>query len=80
MCQISNIIEAIKAGSYSDALKAELEKMDNEKNELLCMVNGRNTRTLEKIPDFLPRAIDRYKALFENLEEVSQRDVSRARY
>ena len=76
--QIANIIKAIKAGMYSPALKAELAEAEGEAERLRPLLNV-DTRQVDKVTDFLPRAVDRYRVMVRDLPAALVRDVARAR-
>lgn len=75
--KIGNIISAIEQGILTSATKAALEKAEAEKKELerkLAYNPG-----LDKVTAFLPRAVDSYKKLVNELERTLQTDALRAR-
>ena len=76
--EIENIMVAIKAGILTPTTKTELEKAEAERTRLLAALNV-DTRTLDKVAEFLPRAMDHYRALVAGLGTTAQRDVARAR-
>lgn len=78
--QISNMVDAIKQGAFSSSLKTELDKAESEREMLKNKLTGRDIKTLEKIGDFLPRAVDRYKKIVDYLPTALQRDVIQARH
>lgn len=75
---IGCIVEAIKAGAFSEQLKAELAKLEADRVRLTAALKV-DTRQLDKVAEFLPRVVDRFRALTQGLETVAQRDVARAR-
>lgn len=76
--QITRMVQAIKDGAYSGVLKSELDKAEAERDRLTASLNA-NTKGLDKVAEFLPRAIERYQSYVENLESVTLRDVAKAR-
>lgn len=76
--QIERMVAAIKAGAFSEALKAELDKAEAERKQLQAALNV-DTRELDKVADMLPRALDNYRELVEDLGAATQREVARAR-
>ncbi|MDA1099221.1 MAG: recombinase family protein [Proteobacteria bacterium] len=76
--EIENIMVAIKQGILTTTTKAELQKAEAEKASLEKAMNA-NTSSLDNIPTLLPRATDRFRALIDNLEGVTQAQVARAR-
>ncbi len=75
---VENIMAAIKAGIFTDSTKGELVKAEAEVKRLEAALKV-DTKQLDKVASFLPKAVDRYKQLVNNLENVTQRDVARAR-
>jgi len=76
--EIENIITALKAGIVTETTKAELEKAEVEKNRLKKILES-TPETTENIKAILPRAVDVYRDLVENFEEVTLKKVGRAR-
>jgi site-specific DNA recombinase len=76
--KIGRLVRAIEDGAYSPALKAKLAEAEAERERLQAMLNT-DTATLDKVAEFLPRAVDRYREMVDNLETVAMRDVPRAR-
>jgi hypothetical protein len=76
--EIDNIMAAIKAGIITKTTKAELEKAEAERDRLQTELAAA-IPALNKVVDVLPRAVDRYRKLVENLENIPQRKVARAR-
>ena len=75
---IENLLAAIKVGILTPSTKAELEKAECERAQLLAASNV-NTRALDRVADALPEAAARYRTLVTNLAATAQRDVVRAR-
>ncbi len=73
--EIENIMAAIKAGIITLTTKAELEKAEAEREKLLTALKV-DTRS-HKVLDFLPHAVDRYRQVVNNLDNI--KDVARAR-
>jgi hypothetical protein len=68
--RINNLIDAIEtSGMESTILPSRLNDLDSKKKklekELMCQ-----TSYLQDIEPFIPRALDRYKQLVENLPEA----------
>jgi site-specific DNA recombinase len=76
--QIGHIIAAIKAGAFSEQLKGELDGAEAERKQLQAALNV-DTREVDKVADMLPRALDNYRELVEDLGDATQREVARAR-
>ena len=76
--EIDNLLSAIKAGIVTASTKSELEKLEAERERLLSQLKV-DTRKLDKVGHILPRAVDRFKEIVDNLETVTLRDVARAR-
>ncbi len=73
--EIENIMSAIKAGIITPTTKAELEKVEADREKLLAALKV-DTRS-HKVLDFLPHAVDRYRQVVNNLGNI--KDVARAR-
>lgn len=76
--EIQNILTAIKAGIVTASTKTELEKLETERDSLLKALNV-DTRKLDNLGHILPRAVERFKQMIDDLETVTLRDVARAR-
>ncbi len=76
--QIGRMVAAIKAGAFSEQLKGELDNAEAERKQLQAALNV-DTRELDKVADMLPRALDNYRELVEDLGAATQREVARAR-
>lgn len=76
--EIGNVLAAIKAGIITPTTKDELERLESEQRTLLAAEQGRAEEAF-RVASLLPRAIDRYRSLVEDLEATTLRDVSRAR-
>ena len=70
---IANIMAAIKAGIITPTTKTELQKAEADKAGAEQALKLEATPT-EKLPDLLPRAIERYKSFLNDLGEVLHRD------
>ncbi len=77
-CEIANIMVAIKQGILTPTTKAELQKAEAEKASLEKVMNA-DAGNLDGIPTLLPRATDRFHALINDLESVTQAQIARAR-
>jgi len=76
--EIENIMAAIKAGILTETTKVELERAEAERKQLQAALNV-DTDKLDKVAEFLPRAVDRYRGLVGDLENIPPRHVARAR-
>jgi len=76
--EIANIMMAIKAGIFTASTKVALEKAEAERSRLLQQLRGQQKK-LEKISSFLPNAVERFKALVDDLANVTQHQVDKAR-
>ena len=75
---IENIMAAIKAGILTPTTKAELEKAEAEKGELEKSLRV-DTTALDSVPKFLPDAVELFRALVADFENVAMLDVARTR-
>lgn len=76
--EIENIMVAIKAGILTPSTKSALERAEAERATLLQTVQGQH-KQVAKVAAFLPNAIGRFKALIDDLANVTQLQVDRAR-
>lgn len=76
--EIENIMVAIKAGILTASTKTALEHAEVERTALLQTVQGQH-KQVAKVAAFLPNAIGRFKSLIEDLANVTQLHVDRAR-
>jgi site-specific DNA recombinase len=76
--EIEHIMDAIKAGILTASTKAALEQTEAERDTLRQTVQGQH-KNLAKVAAFLPNAIGRFKALLDDLANVTQLQVDRAR-
>ncbi|HEX9626406.1 MAG TPA: recombinase family protein [Acidiferrobacterales bacterium] len=76
--EIENVLAAIRAGVITPTTKGELERLESERDKLLASLSS-GARKLEKVGHILPRAVERFRDMVENLEAVTLRDVTRAR-
>jgi hypothetical protein len=76
--EIANIMKAIKAGIITPTTKAELERAEAKKSELERTLSGESD-VFKNIETILPRAVDRYRAMLDDLGNTLQREVVRAR-
>jgi hypothetical protein len=76
--EIEHIMDAIKMGILTPSTKQALEKAEAERAKLLRSVNGQQTRR-DKVATFLPNAIGRFKALLDDLSNVTHLHVDKAR-
>ncbi len=75
--QIAHMLTAIKEGFRSDTLKKDLEEAERERARLQATMHGQSKK-LDKMVDFLPNAMARFKALVEDLATVTQHQVDKA--
>jgi site-specific DNA recombinase len=76
--EIDNLLNAIKAGVRTSSTKAELERLEAEHERLSAPLNA-DARKLDSVGHMLPRAVERFRAMVDDLEAVTLRDVTRAR-
>jgi site-specific DNA recombinase len=76
--EVNNLLAAIKAGIFTTATKAELERGEAERSRLTALVNTTEDVTY-KLAASLPDAAARYKALVADLGATLARDVAVAR-
>lgn len=76
--EIGNIVAAVKAGAFSSALKTELAALEAKREQLQAVLKL-DTRRLDNIVQLVPNLTARYKAIVEDMEGVTVRDVARAR-
>jgi site-specific DNA recombinase len=74
--EIANIMTAIKAGILTSTTKLELEKAEAERARLQQTIAGKQFQA-DKLLKILPRAGERYRAVVENLENVSNATEAR---
>jgi DNA invertase Pin-like site-specific DNA recombinase len=76
--EIGRMVDAIRAGVFSETLKAELQSAETERARLKGDLRA-NHAGAAKVVDILPRALERYERLVGNLESVAMADVAHAR-
>lgn len=76
--ELENVLAAIKAGVITKSTKAELEKLEAEREQLLTQSTAPKKRTVSAA-GFMADALQRYRRLTAALEEESLRDVPRVR-
>lgn len=76
--ELDNLLTAIKAGIRTATTKDELERLEAEHDKLLASLKP-DTRKLDKVGHILPRTLERFSEMVDNLESVTLRDVTRAR-
>lgn len=69
---------AIKAGILTPSTKVALERAEAERATLIQTVQGQQ-KNVAKVADFLPNAIGRFKTLIDDLANVTQLQVDKAR-
>ena len=80
--EIDNLMAAIKAGIITASTKAALEAAEAAKVEAeskLAAATGMDERAVQRVTAMLPRALDRYRAMLDDITAVLSRDVARAR-
>ena len=75
--EIENLTAAVMTGIHSPSLLAALAKAEAEKARLEASQRV-DTKALDKMAEFLPRAMDRYRKLVDDLP-AAMRDIARAR-
>ena len=75
---ITNIMNAIKAGIITSTTKTELEKAEATKARTEDALKA-NTPKRATLPNSLPRDVERYKSFMRDLSGVLNRDVTAAR-
>ena len=75
--ELSNMVGAIKAGAYSEALQQALAAAEAQRTAIQAAIDAR--ATVERLPDLLPRAAALFREMVENLDTVLARDPTRAR-
>ena len=76
--EIANIMKAITAGIFTPSTKAALERAEAERATLIQEVQGQH-KQVAKVTAFLPNAIGRFKTLIDDLANVTQLQVDKAR-
>jgi site-specific DNA recombinase len=76
--EIEHLMTAIKAGILTSSTKSALERAEAERTALLQAVQAQH-KDVAKVAAFLPNAIGRFKTLIEDLANVTQLQVDRAR-
>ena len=76
--EIENIVVAIKVGILTPSTKAALERAEAERAKLLQIVQGQH-KNVAKVAAFLPNAVGRFKTLLNDLANVTQLEVEKAR-
>lgn len=74
--EIGNMVGAIRAGAYSQALAKSLEVAEQEKARLER--EAASAPLFDRTPDFIPRLNDIYRERVQSLEDVAQADMVRA--
>ncbi len=75
---IANIMAAITAGIVTASTKTALEHAEAERDALVQSMQPQH-KPVAKVAAFLPNAIGRFKALLDDLEHVTQRQVDLTR-
>jgi site-specific DNA recombinase len=75
--EIEQMVAAIADGLYSPALKAKLTEAEEEKATIEAQLQ--TVKELPSVSEILPRAVDRYRELAEDLPSLTQRDIVPAR-
>ncbi|CUS37439.1 hypothetical protein COMA1_40055 [Candidatus Nitrospira nitrosa] len=71
-------MEAIKQGVITTSTKAELMKLEGEQQRLETAMR-RSRSKADRVTDFLPDTIGRFKTALKNLITVTQHSVDKAR-
>jgi hypothetical protein len=71
------MVNAIKGGMHSEALRAEIAAAEGERQTLQGTIEAANT--LAELPDFLPRAADIFREMVEGFESTWRDDPDRGR-
>jgi site-specific DNA recombinase len=72
--EIVNLLNAIKLGILTATTKAELERLETERDRLRARQQD-GTQQIDKVVALLPRAKERYEAVVNNLAHVPQRHI-----
>ncbi len=75
--QIANLVAAISAGAYSDALRAALATAEAEQATLQADIAAQGR--IAAIPDMLPKAAERYRAILQNFDTTLGEDMEGSR-
>lgn len=75
--EIANLVAAIKAGTWSDAVRAELAAAEAERKNLQAELAATDLNAA--IPDFLPDAARAWRVIREQLDRALGGDVATAR-
>ena len=73
-----NLVKAIEDGLYSEAVKTKLEETEDRIRRLTVALNA-DSQQFAKIAAILPRAVERYQKLVENLESMPDHHIPHAR-
>lgn len=76
--EIAHLVEAIKQGIFTTSTKTELVKLEGEQQQLQERLQ-RTQFKADRIVDFVPDLIERFKAAVADLATVTQHNVDRAR-
>ncbi len=76
--EIENLMTAIKAGIITPTTKAELERLEAERERLLSEPSKRKRRPAS-LDDYMAGVRERHRALVERLEDSALEDVARTR-
>jgi hypothetical protein len=76
--KIDNIKEAILQGIVTKTTKAMLEEAEAERDRLSQSVRAGRTKA-DSVVDFLPNAVEKFKAKLENIGQLRQHEVDKAR-
>ena len=75
--EISNMVRAIKAGAYSEALQQALTGAEAHRAALQAHIRAK--ASVERLPDLLPRAAALFREMVKDLDIVLAADPVRAR-
>ncbi|TKB74286.1 MAG: recombinase family protein [Nitrospira sp.] len=76
--ELANIMKAIKAGILTASTKTELEQAEAERLRLQDDIKTRATKA-DKVATLLPRAVERYRTVVNDLDRLSKTHVAQAR-
>lgn len=75
---IAHLVEAIKQGIITTSTKAELVKLEGEQQQLQESLGSTQSKA-DKVTEFIPDLIGRFKGAVADLATVTQRNVDKAR-
>ncbi len=75
--EITNIVTAIKAGAYSQVLQSELARLEAERERFQAAMSQPVSQNSSL--DQIPRLVDRYRQMLEELKDALSRRTERSR-